>query len=59
MEITKLRIELERRSGVDAVLDLLVSSRVGHVIDVGRVGDQLLSERLRPKVVGMSMHCET
>src|SRR5262249_11727306 len=47
MEIAKLRIKLERRSGSDAILDLLVSRRVGHVIDVRQKGDHLLVERLR------------
>jgi hypothetical protein len=55
MEIAKLRIELERRSGIDAILDLLVSRRVGHVIDVRQEGDHLLVKRLRPQVGGLEM----
>src|SRR5437867_6213694 len=55
MEITKLRIKLERRPGIDAILYLLVNRRVGHVIDVRQEGDHLLVERLRPQVGGLEV----
>src|SRR5206468_6962826 len=55
MEITSLRIKLERRSGVDAILDLLESRRVGHVIDVRQGGDHLLVDRLRPQEGGLEI----
>ena len=41
--------------GVNAVLDLLVSRRVSHVIDVRQVGDELLADRLRTEVGGDEM----
>ena len=56
MEIAKLRIDPgSAHSGVNAILDLLKSRRVIHVIDVRQVGDELLADRLRTDVGGLEM----
>src|SRR5438552_897583 len=51
-EIPSLRIQLVSQSGVDAILDLLESSWVGHVIDARRVGEHLLTHFLRTQKAG-------
>src|SRR4030095_7361515 len=40
-------IDLDTQAGVDAVLNLLERSLVGHVLDMSGVGRELLRERLR------------
>src|SRR6266404_8667248 len=46
VNVARLQIQLVSQPGVDAVLDLLKSSRVSHVIDARRVGKQLLAHSL-------------
>src|SRR6266478_4667578 len=46
VNVARLQIQLVSQPGVDAVLDLLKSSRVSHVIDARRVGKHLLAHSL-------------
>src|SRR5438093_13574749 len=46
VNVARLQIQLVSQPGVDAVLDLLKSSRVSHVIDARRVGKHLLAHPL-------------
>src|ERR1700676_3600060 len=52
VEVASLRIQLDPQSGIDAVLDLLESSRVGHIIDARGVGEHLLVHFLRTQKAG-------
>ena len=52
VEEARLRIQLVLQAGVDAVLDLLESSRIGYVIDARGVGEHLLAHFLRTQKAG-------
>src|SRR5437870_2943825 len=47
MEVARLRIQLVSQSGIDAILHLLESCSVHHVVDSGCVGEHLLGHFLR------------